>query len=197
MAGVCTYQPLCPVNTHHNLVTLLLVQRAVEGVLHKWQQQGILGFFTPPNDFARADAALLPDMAALVRTPPRVRAQHSVLGVLTGGGCWRGLQVGALPSEVVVMNTLTVNIHLMLAAFYRPSGERVKILMEETAFPSDTVSPAAGKEEAGPGEREGARSVCPLTDALLTTTPLCADGSTLCHRTYNCEGWTRRRWWCW
>ena len=45
--------------------------------------------------------------------------------------------VGALPSEIVVMNALTVNLHLMLATFFRPQGERRAILMEEGAFPSD------------------------------------------------------------
>lgn len=61
--------------------------------------------------------------------------------------------VGALQSEVAVMGTLTANIHLLMASFYRPTKENYKIILEGKAFPSDHVCglfvrPRIAREEA-------------------------------------------------
>lgn len=62
--------------------------------------------------------------------PPWVNIDDAVLGQTAS-------IVGALPTEVAVMQTLTANIHLLLASFYRPTLTRYKILLEGKAFPSD------------------------------------------------------------
>lgn len=74
-------------------------------------------------------------------------AEHGVEGHFEGKRPWfhyhkftKGMMarlVGAQASEVVVMNSLTVNLHLMMVSFYQPSATRYKIIMEGGAFPSD------------------------------------------------------------
>ena len=60
-----------------------------------------------------------------------------------------GRLVGADAGEVVAMNTLTVNLHLMMATFYRPASERCRIVIEDAAFPSDSHAVASQVQAHG------------------------------------------------
>ena len=62
--------------------------------------------------------------------------------------------VGARPDEVVAMNGLTVNLHLMMVSFYRPAGARRLILIEDSAFPSDRYAVATHLRARGQDPRD-------------------------------------------
>ncbi|UJB21344.1 MULTISPECIES: kynureninase [Lysobacter] len=88
----------------------------VEEVMDKWAMEAVEGHFT-------GQAQWMP-YHELVREPlARV--------------------VGALPHEVVAMNSLTANLHLMMVSFYRPTRERPAILIEAGSFPSDRYAVAS------------------------------------------------------
>lgn len=63
--------------------------------------------------------------------------------------------VGAKPGEVVMMNGLTVNLHLMMVSFYQPTPGRHKILVEAPAFPSDSYAIQSQLLHRGFGAAEG------------------------------------------
>jgi kynureninase len=84
-----------------------------------WATQGVYGHFKP------LAASPLPTWL-----DADTRASESMAPI-----------VGALPSEVAVMETLTANLHLLMSAFYQPEIKgRHKIIIESQAFPSDHVS---------------------------------------------------------
>jgi kynureninase len=98
--------------------------------------------------FAGHSLGLMPKRAAqYVNDELNSWAKHGVEGHFAGSHPWLHYHenitagfsrlVGAKPGEVVAMNTLTVNLHLMMVSFYRPEGKRRKILIENNSFPSD------------------------------------------------------------
>ena len=82
----------------------------VEEIMRDWRSLGVDGHFAARRPWLSYPERLAPALARLA---------------------------GARPQEVVVMNTLTVNLHLLLVSFYRPAGGRTALLIERQAFPSD------------------------------------------------------------
>ncbi len=82
----------------------------IQQVLDQWASYGVEGFFMGDQPWLDYHDRLTGPLATIV---------------------------GAEPSEIVLMNQLTVNLHLMMVSFYRPQGKRIKIICEAKAFPSD------------------------------------------------------------
>jgi len=78
--------------------------------------------------------------------------------------------VGALPSEVCPMNTLTVNLHLLMVSFYQPKGKRFKIIMEGGAFPSDQYAIESQVRFHGFDPKEAIIEVFPREDEEILLT---------------------------
>jgi kynureninase len=83
--------------------------------------------------------------------------------------------VGALPLEVVAMNSLTVNLHLMLASFYRPRPGREAILIEKRAFSSDHYAVASQIRHQGFDPQTALLEIGPRAgEEIIRTEDLCA-----------------------
>ncbi|RXR07290.1 kynureninase [Pseudoxanthomonas composti] len=128
---------------------------AVEQVLDKWAHEAVEGHFTGQGQWMTYHEQLREPLARIV---------------------------GALPSEVVAMNTLTANLHFMMVSFYRPTAQRPAILMEAGAFPSDRhavesqirfhgLDPATDLIELEPDEAEGTLSMEAIARAIATHGP--------------------------
>ncbi len=110
------------------------VRTYVEQELLDWQNLGVEGHFHAKNPWMPYHEFLTQPMARIV---------------------------GAKPEEVVMMNGLTVNLHLMMASFYRPSARRFKILIEADAFPSDIYAVKSQLEWHGFSVEEGLIALSP------------------------------------
>jgi len=86
------------------------VSLAVEEELETWRTEGVDGHFAKPNPWWTYHKRLKSSLAHIV---------------------------GAKEHEVVAMNNLTTNLHLLMASFYRPTNDRYQIMIEGGAFPSD------------------------------------------------------------
>jgi kynureninase len=77
--------------------------------------------------------------------------------------------VGARESEVVAMNTLTVNLHLLMVSFYRPTAKRFKILIENNTFPSDKYAVDSQARFHGFDPREAIVELKPAPGSMTVT----------------------------
>ncbi|CRG86764.1 kynureninase [Talaromyces islandicus] len=93
------------------------LRKYVDQYLRSWAIKGVTGHFVSHED------ALLPPYLHIDGAGSKLLAPI----------------VGALPSEVALMGTLTGNIHILMSSFYRPTTERYKIILEGKAFPSDHI----------------------------------------------------------
>lgn len=82
--------------------------------------------------------------------------------------------VGASPSEIVAMNTLTINLHLMMAAFYKPTEKKHRIMCEWRPFPSDWYAIESQIEWHGLDPKKSILPVEPNDGYLMTTEHICS-----------------------
>lgn len=130
-------------------------QAAVQEVMKQWGELAVEGHFTGPTQWLSYHRLVSAQLARVV---------------------------GALPSEVVAMNTLSVNLHLMMVSFYRPTTQRPVILMEAGAFPTDRhaveaqirfhgFDPAECLVEVQPDEANGTISLTAIERAIAEHGP--------------------------
>jgi kynureninase len=119
----------------------LKVREYVKAECDAWAQYGVEGHFEPrpTNPVSSGPVSSDPissDYRELKHSLPWVSYHEELTPSLAR-------LVGARESEVVAMNTLTVNLHLLLVSFYRPRPGKYKILIEESTFPSDRYAIAS------------------------------------------------------
>jgi kynureninase len=122
--------------------------RIVQEEMDVWARQGVEGHYDSPRPWLSYHEQVCASLARLV---------------------------GAQPLEVVAMNSLTVNLHLMLASFYRPTPQRHKILIEKQAFPSDRYAVVSHIRQRGGDPRASLLEVAPrMGEHTIRTEDICA-----------------------
>jgi kynureninase len=118
--------------------SLGLQPRSTAGLINEellvWQTQAVEGHFNPRRPWLSYHELLTPGLAELC---------------------------GALSIEVVAMNSLSVNLHLLMMSFYRPTAQRHKILIEASAFPSDRYAVTSQIELHGYNAVESLLQIAP------------------------------------
>lgn len=128
---------------------------AIEQVLDKWAHEAVEGHFRGQDQWMTYHEQVREPLARIV---------------------------GALPGEVVAMNTLTANLHFLMVSFYRPTARRPAILMEAGAFPSDRhavesqirfhgFDPDTDLIEVQPDQTEGTLSMAAIERAIAQHGP--------------------------
>jgi len=122
------------------------VADAIETELNTWKNMAVGGYFNGANPWLNYQEYLKPSLAKLV---------------------------GAKEMEVSAMNALTVNLHLLMLSFYRPTNERFKIIMEAGAFPSDQYAVETLVKHFGLNPDEAIIEIAPLEGKkTLSTTQI-------------------------
>ena len=119
---------------------------AFETELNTWKEMAVGGYFNGPNPWLKYQEYLKPSLAKLV---------------------------GAKEMEVSAMNALTVNLHLLMLSFYKPTKDRFKIIMEAGAFPSDQYAVETLVKHFGFDPAESIIEIGPIEDKkTLSTTQI-------------------------
>mmetsp|Transcript_12609 Transcript_12609/g.18861 ORF Transcript_12609/g.18861 Transcript_12609/m.18861 type:complete len:458 (+) Transcript_12609:89-1462(+) len=120
------------------------VDKLVQEEMNKWKARGVEGHFEGKRPWAKIDEFVTEKMA------PIVGAKHS--------------------SEVAVMNTLSMNLHVLLTSFYQPTKSRFKIIMEDHAFCSDHHVIRSQIRLRGLNPKDVIHSLSPKTEKKYLTT---------------------------
>ncbi|KAL1652020.1 Kynureninase (L-kynurenine hydrolase) [Diplodia intermedia] len=123
------------------------VSKYIEAQLDTWSGIGVYGHFTQLEESPLKPWQLMAETAA--EQSARI--------------------VGAKPEEVAIMNTLTVNLHMLMASFYKPAGQRTKILLEWKAFPSDHYAIESQLQTRGMDPKEHMILLEPDNDHIIST----------------------------